>query len=83
MAVIFTLVGFGGTVTAMFLLVLGSIESFKEDGLGLYVTQAAVVSNITMAWLSNGWGIEVRARVRACVLACLHGLPCRAVSCRA
>eukprot|EP00750_Incisomonas_marina_P022072 INCI4838.3.p1 GENE.INCI4838.3~~INCI4838.3.p1 ORF type:complete len:492 (-),score=62.89 INCI4838.3:768-2243(-) len=59
LAVVVTLAGFGGAVSAMFLLVLGSIEAFKEDGLELYMQQAVFVGNYTLSWLYDGWGIEV------------------------
>ena len=35
LAVLVTLAAFGGAVSLMFLLVIGSIESFKEEGLEL------------------------------------------------
>ena len=58
LAVIVTLACFAGMISAMFLLVLGSVEAFKEEGLDVYLRQAAFVSNYTLSWLYEGFGIE-------------------------
>jgi len=71
LAVLVTLACFGGAVSAMFLLVLGSIESFKEDGLDLYLQQAVFVSNYTLSWLYDGFGIEVHKFTCSPLLFCL------------
>lgn len=76
LAVVVTLAGFGGAVSAMFLLVLGSIEAFKEDGLELYMQQAVFVGNYTLSWLYDGWGIEVRCRRRRRLSRCRRCCSC-------